>query len=120
MSRPRRGGVTYKASEPRFLTAYSTDKYLLLAPNTYQCGVVAIVFSLGTPAQQLGIDLKSFVYRAGQDANMRFTQLNALLNKCEGGGKAILLQKTNYTHLDVFMLSWVCSWCPTLLARAPF
>ena len=42
----------------RYFLAYATDQVALLPPNTYECGISAIVFGFGMMPEQLGINVE--------------------------------------------------------------
>ena len=47
-----------KGKPPLVFLAYATDQVALLPPNTYECGISAIVFGFGMMPEQLGINVE--------------------------------------------------------------
>ena len=42
--------------------------------------------------------------------NMRFSEINAILKRCVGGGRAVVLSSAfHFSAFEVLLLDWVCT-----------
>ena len=102
--------VPERLNQAKYLVCFTTATPYLLEPHKYECGISALMFALGTSEQLLGLDLEKWtvVYlsqtRGLYNLNIRFSELNNVLEQCTGGGKAVVLKKTELTIICAFLL----------------
>ena len=89
----------------RFLVLYSTASPIFVEPNKYECGIASLIFALGTPPEQLGIDLEKYCLKyLPINYCLRFSDLNNILASCtHHGGGAVVLKSTNLDHVQTFL-----------------
>ena len=68
----------------------------------------------GTPIGYLGLDLEQWSVATmrvtrGLYFELRFSEMNDILKRCVGGGRAVVLSaRFKFTAHEVFLLNWVC------------